>query len=839
MKKSKTFLCAMLSAAMLLSATSCKEPEFADYYTFDTSGIASELLYGDTMRIDPVIRNLGEVVDADFQVKVTFDGQDVTSSVYDAATKTFEPQESADAVGLYTFELTVVDGEGNAVTDTDGKAFTTSFTVDYCIMNFVAKANAGVDVSVDNTDPLSPVISFGESYTGEGLIDSGQYRITGANFSGDYEIVYRISADAIGNFADTRFYFGMDRTDENKRDDNICLNIEDGTLSSWIFPDNGTASGKDWTGTGWISTEKSVSGYQSLADGTEHTIGFTRIINETSGNAHYVVTWDGEYFTTLNVKGNWTDSVGVWVEAQTVQGWISVESFRQIEKDTQAPTLVLDYEDVGVGSQITLMDGIVIEDNIYDAYDSIAWTVTDPDGEAVNPVQGVISLTKGGTYTISATVTDLKGNVSQTATASVGVYSDFNVTGLGFSSMYKTGSSIPLNLTFTADDEAMREATNVRILKDGQAVSAQIAGNATDGFTFTVSEAGVYTAEISTVSAGRDIVKTVEFAVSGADAEDIDVSKNTAVARTLVSHVLYGEADGDVEMKIYKGDTYASATDVTESVVGTHTTSTLTDNITYTYFTPATAGRYYLEVTSGTGAAQAIRVMAIDVQDNAQFIYDDEKLDVANAQFDKVIFGNNMMIFRDNGSTNYNTSKLVYNNNETSLNLQDNFTIEFKITDLKFHSNNKKLFLTLGMKGGTNWTWNDVCVEGNPNDDLWGYCTNLLGFGWVEYQWRSIWQAPVTDEFIPDNDADYDGEDHQYAFREGTEYSIYATGTHTYKISFRKNAETNTFNVYFYIDGRPEATHRNLPAATNILDVAVINSDTMSGVLSDISFTQD
>ena len=110
MKKVKGLVSVLLSASLMFSLAACTEKEtYSDYYTFDTGSIAGELLYGSSMKIEPVIRNLGEIVDADYNVKVTFDGQDVTSSVYNAETKTFAPAEQADAIGLYTFTLTVVD----------------------------------------------------------------------------------------------------------------------------------------------------------------------------------------------------------------------------------------------------------------------------------------------------------------------------------------------------------------------------------------------------------------------------------------------------------------------------------------------------------------------------------------------------------------------------------------------------------------------------------------------------------------------------------------------------------------------------------------------------------
>ena len=305
MKQLKGMLAAALSLVLTLSAAACTDDnnKYNDYYSIDTSSVTSELLYGNGMKIDPVVKNLGEVVNAKYSVKVTLDGKDVTEKVYNAETKMFAPGENKDAIGLYTFTITIVDDKGGEIKDENGKPFTAVFTVDYCTMNFVPKASAGKGVTVDNTDPLSPVITFDNTYTGEGENDSGQYRATGVTFKGDYEIAYKVKIDGVGSGSPKRLYFGMDRTDENKRDDNIALNVEDGTLSSWIFDDNGTASGDDWTGTGWISTNKSVSGYQTLVNGEEHEIGFTRVIsNSESKHGYYVITWDGEYFTSLNVK---------------------------------------------------------------------------------------------------------------------------------------------------------------------------------------------------------------------------------------------------------------------------------------------------------------------------------------------------------------------------------------------------------------------------------------------------------------------------------------------------------------------------------------------------------
>ena len=201
--------------------------------------------------------------------------------------------------------------------------------------------------------------------------------------------------------------------------------------------------------------------------------------------------------------------------------------------------------------------------------------------------------------------------------------------------------------------------------------------------------------------------------------------------------IIYGT--GADAMKVYKGETLATAADVSEDVIGTHTTTTCAEgeNLSYTYFTPAEAGTYYIVAEKGTGATKATCVSKVTVKNDTIWVYDDEKLDIGNGNLDKVIYGNNELIFKDNGSENYNTSKVVYDN-MAAKGYQGNITIEFKLTDLKFHNGNKKLFITLGTTGDAGWKWNDICVEGGKNDDLWGYCTNIFGYGWVEYQWRSI-----------------------------------------------------------------------------------------------------
>ncbi len=834
MKKIKTLVALGLSMTMLMSVTACNQKpgeEYSDYYTFDTSSITSELLYGSEMKIDPVVKNLGTVVDANYSVKVTLDGKDVTEDVYDKSTKTFAPAKQADAIGTYTFYLAIVDEEGKEVLGEDGKAFSTSFDIDYCIMNFVPKANAGSDVTVNNDDPLSPRITYGQSYAegaAESKRDSGQYRLTGVNFNGDFEIVYRINANAFSSNEETRFFFGFDRTDENKRDDNIALNVNDGRLSSWFFQDYGQAGGEDWSGTGWTHTSKSVQ--ENVTDGEDHLIGFTRIVS-TTGNAYFVVTWDGEYFTTLNVRGNYTDSIGVWVESVNVAGWIEVENFRTLTQDTTEPTVTLNYEDVGVGTEVNLKDGIIVIDEVYNATASIAWEVTDPDGEAVTVREGKLTCNKGGVYNVTVTVSDLKGNTT-TKSTTINVYSDFTVSGVGLDKFNKAGNEITANVSFSSDDAAMINATQAILLKGETEVTGAVTGNAKVGFKFTPSEYGVYTLRVSTVSAGRAISKDFEFTVSGAQASDVDMSRNTSVAKPNVAMMIYGEG---ATLSVYKGDTLNAATDVTADIVSTYTTSTAETPATYTYFRPAEEGIYYIVAHKGEGESATFRAQKVTVSANVDRIYDDEKLDLGNGNLSKTVWGNNEMLFLNEGIANYETSKVVY---DASLLATGSFAVEFSVTDLGFQGANKKLFFSILLGG-----WRDFFIEGKVNADkpegyeFWGYGSNFPGTSWLEYQWRATWQQPVTDIYVPDDSEGYDRDAHdgkaEFAFRGGDEYAQYLPGTHTYRVEFIMTAE-GVYEVRFFIDGRPEATHRDVNMGGSSLTCLVINSQSMSGVLHDL-----
>ena len=108
MKQLKGMLAAALSLVLTLSAAACTDDnnKYNDYYSIDTSSVTSELLYGNGMKIDPVVKNLGEVVNAKYSVKVTLDGKDVTEKVYNAETSSDIPvYDLSAAAGRDPYEM--------------------------------------------------------------------------------------------------------------------------------------------------------------------------------------------------------------------------------------------------------------------------------------------------------------------------------------------------------------------------------------------------------------------------------------------------------------------------------------------------------------------------------------------------------------------------------------------------------------------------------------------------------------------------------------------------------------------------------------------------------------
>ncbi len=172
MKKMRLWLLLLLSAlcaACLVVFAACADNEnggggggtYSDYYSFDVSGIATVMLRGESQELDPVVRNLGDVVEnARYDVSVRLDGADVTAASYNAETKLFSPAD----VGTYAVQFTARDEEtGELAVDADGNNFTRTVEREVSLLTFEAKAYAGTDVTIDESDENNVTITFGES----------------------------------------------------------------------------------------------------------------------------------------------------------------------------------------------------------------------------------------------------------------------------------------------------------------------------------------------------------------------------------------------------------------------------------------------------------------------------------------------------------------------------------------------------------------------------------------------------------------------------------------------------------------------------------------------------
>ncbi|MGN1077460.1 MAG: hypothetical protein ACI4ST_03000, partial [Candidatus Gallimonas sp.] len=164
-----------------------------------------------------------------------------------------------------------------------------------------------------------------------------------------------------------------------------------------------------------------------------------------------------------------------------------------------------------------------------------------------------------------------------------------------------------------------------------------------------------------------------------------------------------------------------------------------------------------------------------------------------------------------------------------------NWTISFDVTELDYTVTEVtgKLNLTLlsMTDTGANGQWEDLAVGGKAGDDLWGFESNTFGTGWVTYQWRTIWQGPVTDEFMP-----VQGDYTVGCGRDGSAYTQYGSGTHNWKIVCSTD-ESGVVTYTYYIDNEIEAVHTLTEAHNNmnVLNFLQFQSRYMKGIVSNIS----
>lgn len=427
MKSKKFTIVSVLTALFLTAAlgfSGCGDKNVSDYYTFDVSSISTVMLKGESQVLSPELKNLGESVsNPKYGVEITESGEDVTGEVYDGTTKVFSPAD----VGTYSVKFIAHNDKDEIAVDEDGQPFTKTVEIEVSILSFAAKDSAGTDVTVDESDADEAKITFGESYANaEDGQDSGQYKITGLTFDGNFSITYKIAYGTFNEkYEDPALYFGFDRNDADNHDDCIKLSTGSGHFATWIYDDSNALADlssnaeNGWNFEVWYNTNNSVSNDVSIENST-HRLTIERYIDAAETQAVYVILWDYTPFAYLNVHGNFTSSLsGLWVESVCTNCTISIEEHRSLEADTAAPVITAEADGtyyagtlLYVGSLFTFTDNVgeITERTGYENIMTPKYSVTDKDGANVSLSGGALQLEAGEEYTITCTVTDFSGN---------------------------------------------------------------------------------------------------------------------------------------------------------------------------------------------------------------------------------------------------------------------------------------------------------------------------------------------------------------------------------------------------------------------------------------------
>lgn len=495
-----------------------------DYYTINVSGIATEMLVDTELLLNPTFTNLGEAATPNYKVEITLEGtRDVTSEVYNAETKMFAPTE----VGTYEVTFTVLTEDGEVLVVSGGTSFSAKVTINVVIQSFEPLASAGPDVTIDEEGDVA-TITFGDSYLeGDKMISSGQYKVTGLTFQGNYSITYKLENVRYSeSYHDPAFYFGWTRNTIDAQDDCFKLSTGDGTIATWIWGGTGLANlssnlDHGWFHDVWFNAPGSVSDNQPITD--EHFITFERFISE-DGTATYGIKYDGVAFNFLEIGENYTDLLSnVWIEAQNTSATLSVYEYGVVS-DTVSPEVVLSYPEYTTEDTIHLGGGVSITDD-GDYGDLIVpkFTVLDPKGEEVIVTQNSFEPALVGDYEVTCNIKDIAGNTAS-ATTTITV-TEPAVTPYVFNldettPVARTNSGVILYYDVTLDGEEV-PVDSVEILKgntletavDVTAKTYEIVESADKSLAFEVftpKEAGMYLLKLTV----DDTVRTKQISVT-------------------------------------------------------------------------------------------------------------------------------------------------------------------------------------------------------------------------------------------------------------------------------------------------------------------------------------
>lgn len=757
MKKYLKKICALFMGiyTFLTCFTSCENATvYEDYYTFGLNSVMNEMLVNTSQKIDPVVRNLGDVVEnPNYLLEVkSSDGTDVTNTMYEEESKLFTPT----IVDEYTISLTALNEEGEVIRNGKGNSFTKSVNIN--VLNLDIEPVTTMDevgVSIDHND-LS--ITFDEMLETPREVDVKQYKLTGVSFTNDFKLSFDVSNLGYDSTQGApKIFVGFKRDTTDQEDDSFGYDPKNKTFSSWM---KNVPASEGWRtiGNGW---QESVN-RATRSDGT-HRVSVTRIIDQAEEKAYWTVEYDDIAIGVIDAGKEYTEKVvTVFFTTYLASGTIRNFSFEQMPEDVKAP--VLEKGKVNFGKTVNLKECInVTDDSVHRDFCKINYTIKNAKGETIVPVGSNFTAEKQGDYTVSATAIDLLGNEGKIEDVVVHCGPMANLSSLPVQFV----KNIPSPISFLVENDYGNVAKGqvaVKVFKDGKEVNGSVSGtflqnnvkinlNKTDLYELQV----LYKSEV----VGR---KTITCVNEVTKKPEIDLSAMTANGRTYLGHEVYFKAYDAVD-----GDITDSATVTFKQKVGVtevNVTSQVYDVATKT-FRPLSAGTYILTVSvQNSGGLKETIQKTIQVSDRESVIYRISEIDSGIEQWNGITqeaLSSSTVLHDGFRFDNMGDRTVSPKFNIIPSNIKGNWSISFTGIDLKSARTinaNVSPFAAMSfvlILGNTKATASPLIFDtfglrGKPNNDVWGWRSCISNGLGIDYAWASSGQGfydLLTDEFNP------------------------------------------------------------------------------------------
>ncbi|MDE7158488.1 MAG: hypothetical protein K2N74_02840, partial [Clostridiales bacterium] len=475
-----------LTLLLCFGCFGCTHKTYDDYYTFSVGNILTEMLVNTSQKLEPVVRNLGDVVeDPNYAVEITSSsGEDVTDYMYDEYDKNFTPSR----IDEYSVLFTATDAEGNVLHDSKGENFSKAVSINVVKLDIEPVTTMDAEgVSIDHNNVS---ITFDRSMEQPKEADAKQYKLTGVSFVGNFKLSYDVSGLGYDeNSESPKIFIGFKRDTTDREDDSFGLDPKNRTFNSWM---KGVSAGDGWRNTtnGWMETENRVH----RSDGT-HRVSISRIIDASKKLAFWTIEYDGEAVNYINAGEQYTENVvTVYFTTFLVSGTIGNIAFERLDEDNEAPTI--ETKNVTFGKVVDLAVCAEIKDNLVNSgFCKITYEITDENGKKI-PVSGnYVTVGAEGHYSIKISASDLVGNSSSASTTfrcgTVAAMEDLPV-------QYILNRATTLRLDVTNDFASVAKGqVSARVLKDGTELPSAVSGTYLRGnLAITLTEEGTYTLQI-------------------------------------------------------------------------------------------------------------------------------------------------------------------------------------------------------------------------------------------------------------------------------------------------------------------------------------------------------